>query len=73
VHLIHVFVCIYSCVCHIYVSGEGEELMIPGDKQEMAEFIDYASHNSRIQLEITLPCASMQLCSKHLYELIYNR
>jgi hypothetical protein len=47
--------------------------MIPGDKQEMAEFIDYASRNSRIQLEITLPCASMQLSSKHLYELIYNR
>jgi hypothetical protein len=55
------------------MSGEGEELMIPGDKQEMAEFIDYASRNSRIQLEITLPCASMQLSSKHLYELIYNR
>ncbi|XP_069689778.1 autophagy-related protein 2 homolog B isoform X2 [Periplaneta americana] len=52
---------------------EGEELMIPGDKQEMAEFIDYASRNSRIQLEINLPCASMQLTSKHLYELIYNR
>ncbi|XP_021929227.1 autophagy-related protein 2 homolog B-like isoform X2 [Zootermopsis nevadensis] len=54
-------------------SAEGEELMIPGDKQEMTEFIDYASRNSRIQLEISLPCASIQLSSKHLYELIYNR
>lgn len=57
----------------ICISGGGEELMIPGDKQEMAEFIEYASRNSRIQLEITLPCASMQISSKHLYELIYNR
>ncbi|PSN53370.1 hypothetical protein C0J52_03803 [Blattella germanica] len=57
----------------VKVTCEGEELMIPGDKQEMAEFIEYASRNSRIQLEISLPCASMQLCSKHQYEVIYNR
>jgi len=53
--------------------GEGEELLIPGDKQEMAEFIDYASRNSRIQLDVSLPCASMHLSSKHIYELVYNR
>ncbi|GFG37838.1 hypothetical protein Cfor_03151 [Coptotermes formosanus] len=54
-------------------NSEGEELLIPGDKQEMAEFIDHASRNSRIQLEVSLPCASMHLSSKHVYELIYNR
>lgn len=53
--------------------GEGEELLIPGDKQEMADFIDYASRNSRIQLDVSLPCASIHLSSKHVYELIYNR
>ncbi|XP_066992632.2 autophagy-related protein 2 homolog A [Anabrus simplex] len=53
--------------------GEGEELVIPGDKQEMAEFIEYASRNCHVQLEINLPSASAQLISKHIYELIYNR
>jgi hypothetical protein len=64
-------VCVYSVFSPF--PGEGEELLIPGDKQEMAEFIDYASRNSRIQLEVSLPCASMHLSSKHIYELIYNR
>ncbi|XP_011503827.1 PREDICTED: autophagy-related protein 2 homolog A [Ceratosolen solmsi marchali] len=52
---------------------EGEELIIPGNRQEMMEFIEEGSQNSRIQLEIGLPCASIQIPSKHLYELIYNR
>ena len=46
---------------------EGEELIIPGSRQEMTEFIEEASHFSRIQLEISLPCASIQIPSKHLY------
>ncbi|XP_049811820.1 autophagy-related protein 2 homolog A [Schistocerca nitens] len=56
-----------------HAEGDGEELVIPGDKHEMAEFIEHASRNCRVQLEINLPCASMQISSKHLYELIYNR
>lgn len=54
-------------------SREGEELIIPGNRQEMTEFIEEGTRNSRIQLEISLPCASVQIPSKHLYELIYNR
>nr|QSV39518.1 autophagy associated protein [Locusta migratoria] len=56
-----------------HTEGDGEELVIPGDKNEMTEFIEHASRNCRVQLEINLPCASMQISSKHLYELIYNR
>ncbi|XP_031784416.1 autophagy-related protein 2 homolog A [Nasonia vitripennis] len=52
---------------------EGEELIIPGNRQEMTEFIEEGTRNSRIQVEIGLPCASIQIPSKHLYELIYNR
>lgn len=52
---------------------EGEELIIPGDKQEMAEFIDVASRNARVQIEVNLPFASIHFPSKHIYEVIYNR
>ncbi|XP_015509682.1 autophagy-related protein 2 homolog B [Neodiprion lecontei] len=52
---------------------EGEELVIPGNRQEMLDFIEDGTRGSRIQLEISLPCASVQIPSKHLYELLYNR
>ncbi|XP_014205961.1 autophagy-related protein 2 homolog B [Copidosoma floridanum] len=52
---------------------EGEEVITPGNKAEMNEFIEEGTRSSRIRLEIGLPCASVQIPSKHLYELIYNR
>lgn len=52
---------------------DGEELVIPGDKAEIADFIDVASVNTRLKLDISLPNASMLFPSKHLYEVIYNR
>ncbi|KAI4495649.1 hypothetical protein M0802_008484 [Mischocyttarus mexicanus] len=51
---------------------EGEELIIPGTRQEMTEFIEEAAR-SRVQVEINLPIVSVQIPSKHLYELLYNR
>lgn len=51
----------------------GEELIIPGNRQEMLEFIEEGTRGSRIQLEICLPCVSVQVPSKHLYEMLYNR
>ncbi|XP_063242394.1 autophagy-related protein 2 homolog A [Bacillus rossius redtenbacheri] len=53
--------------------GEGEEQVVPGDRQEMQQFMEHASQNCRVQLEVNLPSASMLLPSKHLYEIIYNR
>ncbi|KOC64737.1 Autophagy-related protein 2 like protein B [Habropoda laboriosa] len=52
---------------------EGEELIIPGSREEMQEFMDEGIHSSRIQLEIYFPCVSVQIPSKHLYELLFNR
>ncbi|XP_015584958.1 autophagy-related protein 2 homolog B [Cephus cinctus] len=52
---------------------EGEELIIPGNRQEMMEFIEEGTRGARIQLEIGLPCVSVQIPSKHLYEQLYNR
>lgn len=53
--------------------AEGEELVIPGDKAEIADFIDTASVNTRIKLDLFLPSASLVFPSKHMYEVLYNR
>ncbi|XP_078034719.1 autophagy-related 2 isoform X1 [Augochlora pura] len=52
---------------------EGEELIIPGSREEMLEFMDEGIRGSRIQVEINFPCVSVQIPSKHLYELLFNR
>ncbi|XP_053986087.1 autophagy-related protein 2 homolog B isoform X1 [Hylaeus volcanicus] len=52
---------------------EGEELIIPGSREEMLEFMDEGTRSSRIQLEINFPCVFVQIPSKHLFELLYNR
>lgn len=39
----------------------------------MLEFMDEGLRGSRIQLEINFPCVSVQIPSKHIYELLYNR
>lgn len=56
-----------------YVIDDSEELILPGDKQELNEFIKSTTDNCKIQVEIFLPMLSVQLHSKHIYELIYNR
>ncbi|XP_032665002.1 autophagy-related protein 2 homolog A isoform X2 [Odontomachus brunneus] len=53
--------------------SEGEELIIPGNRQEMLEFIEEGTRGSRLQLDISLPCVSVQIPSKRVYELLYNR
>ncbi|KRT81121.1 hypothetical protein AMK59_6232 [Oryctes borbonicus] len=50
-----------------------EELIIPGDKDEINEFIEISSQSCRFHLEATLPIVSMQLVNKHIYEVLYNR
>lgn len=56
-----------------FFNSDGEELIIPGNRQEMLEFIEEGIHGSRLQLEINLPCASVQIPSKRIYEQLYNR
>lgn len=61
-------------MCYLLVSLEdSEELIIPGDKEEINDFIQTTTDSARIQIEVRLPVISVQLGSKHMYEVIYNR
>ncbi|CAK1550463.1 unnamed protein product [Leptosia nina] len=50
-----------------------EELIVPGTDEEMTEFTNSSVDNSAIHLDFNLPLLSLQLESKQLYEIIYNR
>ncbi|CAG4954291.1 unnamed protein product [Parnassius apollo] len=50
-----------------------EDLIVPGTEEEMAEFTNSSVENSSIHLDFNLPILSLQLESKQLYEIIYNR
>lgn len=54
-------------------SDNAEELLIPGDKYEIEEFIRSSSSYCKTKIEIFLPTVSLHFKSKHIYELIYNR
>jgi hypothetical protein len=54
-------------------TGDGEEIILPGSKEEIGEFIDGACHNALLQIEISLPSIVVQVPSKHFYEIVYNR
>lgn len=54
-------------------SDDGEELIVPGDKQEIEEFIKSSSSCCKTKIDIFLPTVSLHFKSKHIYELIYNR
>ncbi|RVE41481.1 hypothetical protein evm_013868 [Chilo suppressalis] len=53
--------------------SQEEELVVPGSEEEMAEFTSSAIEHSSIHLAFNLPILSLQLESKQLYEIIYNR
>uniref|UniRef100_UPI00398F0016 autophagy-related protein 2 homolog A n=1 Tax=Pristiophorus japonicus TaxID=55135 RepID=UPI00398F0016 len=52
---------------------ETEEMVIPGDPEEMAEFQSQTLGTSQYVLELTLPAMHLLLPSKEFYESIYNR
>uniref|UniRef100_H0VCN2 Autophagy related 2A n=1 Tax=Cavia porcellus TaxID=10141 RepID=H0VCN2_CAVPO len=52
---------------------ETEEMVIPGDPEEMRTFQSRTLALSRCSLEVTLPSAHIFLPSKEVYESIYNR
>ncbi|XP_012580598.1 PREDICTED: autophagy-related protein 2 homolog A [Condylura cristata] len=52
---------------------ETEEMVIPGDPEEMRSFQSRALALSRCSLEVVLPSAHIFLPSKEVYESIYNR
>ncbi|XP_050353796.1 autophagy-related protein 2 homolog A [Nymphalis io] len=53
--------------------GQEEEIIVPGTDEEMAEFTNSSVEHSAIHLDFNLPILSLQLESKQLYEIIYNR
>ncbi|XP_072929775.1 autophagy-related protein 2 homolog A [Epargyreus clarus] len=53
--------------------GQEEELVVPGTDEEMAEFSSSSVEHAAIHLDFNLPILSLQLESKQLYEIIYNR
>ncbi|XP_312964.6 autophagy-related protein 2 homolog A [Anopheles gambiae] len=55
------------------VSDTPETLTLPGDTDEMNTFCTCAMKRSKLQIRLDLPVVSLQLKSKHLYEVIYNR
>ncbi|XP_069500847.1 autophagy-related protein 2 homolog A [Ambystoma mexicanum] len=52
---------------------ETEEMVIPGDREEMADFQKSTVAMSQYALEVTVPCAHIFFPSKEYYESIYNR
>ncbi|XP_041037856.1 autophagy-related protein 2 homolog A [Carcharodon carcharias] len=52
---------------------ETEEMVIPGDPEEMAQFQSQTLGMSQYVLELTLPALHLLLPSKEFYESIYNR
>uniref|UniRef100_A0A182PNM0 Autophagy-related protein 2 n=1 Tax=Anopheles epiroticus TaxID=199890 RepID=A0A182PNM0_9DIPT len=55
------------------VSDTPDTLTLPGDTDEMNTFCSCAMKRSKLQIRVDLPVVSLQLKSKHLYEVIYNR
>lgn len=60
--------------CGVCVSGSSlDELLVPGNNEEMLEFSGIASKRCLQQMDISLPKVTMVLPSQHFYEVLYNR
>ncbi|GAB1600117.1 autophagy-related protein 2 homolog B-like [Argonauta hians] len=55
------------------VKNVSEELILPGDKEELKEFQYKTAANSCLLLEITVPSGNITFPDKQFYELLYNR
>ncbi|XP_029712827.1 autophagy-related protein 2 homolog A [Aedes albopictus] len=67
-------VCRESDTPHMKASADDPEtLTLPGDAEELDAFCTAAMKLSKLQIRIDFPVISLQLKSKHLYEVIYNR
>ncbi len=49
-------------------STNQDELLVPGNSEELLEFIGLASKNCLRQVDISLPKMNLVLPSKHFYE-----
>jgi len=46
---------------------------MPGDKQDVAEFLESAVSNTQLHLDLTVPNVSVFLPDRDFFEVIYNR
>lgn len=52
---------------------DSEQLIIPGDRSEMTAFITETNASSRLAITMNLPTVYLNMESKHMYEVLYNR
>ena len=58
---------------HKYEGSNIDELLVPGNTEEMTEFIGLALKNCLTQIDISIPKLTVVLPSHHFYEVLYNR
>ncbi|XP_055617380.1 autophagy-related protein 2 homolog B [Toxorhynchites rutilus septentrionalis] len=67
-------VCRESDTPHVSAStGDSGVHILPGDSEDLNVFCEAAMKQSKMRIQFEFPVVSMQLRSKHLYEIIYNR
>ena len=55
------------------VAGDPVQFILPGNRKEMSDFIEFSTRDVRFNLDISLPIVSVQMIDKHIYEVLYNR
>jgi len=46
---------------------------MPGDKQDVGEFLESAVANTQLHLDLTIPNVSVFLSDRDFFEVMYNR
>jgi len=59
--------------CTVGVFAAGCQLLMPGDKQDVAEFQESAIGNTQLHLDLTVHDVSVFLPDRDFFEVIYNR
>lgn len=57
----------------LFIGSTLDELLVPGNSEEIAEFIAVASKMCLTQVDISIPKATLLLPSKQFFETLYNR
>ena len=58
---------------HTKVIHNDENLILPGDEEEIQEFVEHASSSSKVAIVLNFPVVNVALPSKEFIENIYNR
>ncbi|KAJ8044621.1 Autophagy-related protein 2-like B [Holothuria leucospilota] len=61
----------FSTKTEVYVMED--QMVMPGDPEDISEFMESSTKSSRFNLELTLPSISVHLPNKDFLEILYNR